>query len=216
MDGSVPRRFRRLVVGATVVLCSVALIPVSVLLLMVVSRSAQVDWNQLSDVSQALGIASALLSGAALIAVAISIRLQSQQTRIMQFQSLRMMRLELLNSALENERHLAVWGYAPWASPEEIKTRAYFASVFSYYQISFALGAFPEEELRLLLGRAFMSEDVRNAWRDIRLAYTVSGWPHEFQRFAEIVDQERERVLASTREGTEDVADSGAVGDGQP
>ncbi len=61
-----------------------------------------------------------------------------------------------------------------------------------------------------------MSEDVRNAWRDIRLAYTVSGWPHEFQRFAEIVDQERERVLASTREGTEDVADSGAVGDGQP
>jgi hypothetical protein len=77
MDGSVPRRFRRLVVGAAVVLCSVALIPASVLLLMVVDRSAPVDWSQLSDVSQALGIASALLSGGALIAVAISIRLQS-------------------------------------------------------------------------------------------------------------------------------------------
>jgi hypothetical protein len=157
MDGSVPRRFRRLVVGATVVLCSVALIPVSVLLLMVVSRSAQVDWNQLSDVSQALGIASALLSGAALIAVAISIRLQSQPTRS-------------------------------------------------------RLVRFRRRSFRLLLGRAFMSDDVRNASRDIRLAYTVSGWPHEFQRFAEIVD----RVLASTREGAEDVADSGVVEDGQP
>jgi hypothetical protein len=87
--------------------------------------------------------------------------------------------------------------------------------VFSYYQISFALGAFPEEELRLLLSRAFMSEDVRNAWRDIRLSYTVGGWPHEFQRFAEIVDQERDRVLASRPEGAEDTTGPGTAGDGQ-
>lgn len=198
------RGIRRTIGWVTVTLCALALTLASILLLILADQYAPVDWNRLSDVSQALSIVSALLSGGALIAVVISIRLQSQQTQVMQFQSLRTMRQELLNAAMENEQFLAVWGFAPWVSAEEIRTRAYFASVFSYYQISFGLGAFPEEELRLGLGRAFASEDVRNAWRDIRQSYAVSGWPPEFQRFAQIVDETREQVLAAGPEDRQD------------
>jgi hypothetical protein len=181
-------------------MCSLALIPASILLLVLADYYSPVDWNRLSDVGQALSIASALLSGGALIALVISIRLQAQQTKVMQFQSMRAMRQELLNSAMEDERRLAIWGFAPWRSPGEIEMRAYFASVFSYYQISFGLGAFPEDELRLVLRRAFASEDVRNAWRDVRDSYTARGWRADFRRFAQIADECREQALATLEE----------------
>lgn len=208
-------RFNRSLGWATVVtICSLALLPASILLLVLAERLSPVDWNRLSDVGQALGIASALLSGGALIALVISLRLQSQQTRVMQFQSMRAMRQELLNSAMGNERHLAIWGFAPWTSPEEIEMRAYFASVFSYYQTSFGLGAFPEEELRIVLRRAFESEDVRNAWGDIRQAYAVKGWRAGFRRFAQIADECRDQVLATLAENDDTTTTPEPTGEG--
>jgi hypothetical protein len=127
---------------------------------------------------------------------------------------MRAMRQELLNSAIGNERHLAIWGFAQWTSPEEIEMRAYFASVFSYYQTSFGLGAFPEEELRLVLRRAFASEDVRNAWRDIRQSYAVRGWRADFRRFAQIADECREQALAALEENREDTTTPERAGEG--
>ena len=92
--------------------------------------------------------------------------------------------------------------------------RAYFASVFSYYQTSFGLGAFPEEELRLVLRRAFVSEDVRNAWRDIRQSYAVGGWRADFRRFAQIADECREQALAALEENREDTTTPEPAGEG--
>jgi hypothetical protein len=214
-DGDVTARFNRSLGWAAIVtFSSLALIPASILLLVLADRFSPVDWGRLSDVGQALGIASALLSGGALIALVISLRLQSQQTKVMQFQSMRAMRQELLNSAMGNERHLAIWGFAPWTSPEEIEMRAYFASVFSYYQTSFGLGAFPEQELRIVLRRAFESEDVRNAWGDIREAYAVTGWRAGFRRFAAIADECRDQALAALAENDEDDAAPQPAGEG--
>lgn len=189
MEPELTRNVHRLVLWLTIVLASAALIPTSVLLLSLVEKYFQVDWARLSDIGQALGIASALLSGGALIAVVVSIRLQAQQTQVMQFQSVRAMRMELLRTAMDNEAYLPVWGYGPWISSEEIKKRAYFSSVFSYLQISFGLGAIPENELRLDLARSFTNREVRDAWREIRGSYAVEGWPAEFRRFAQIVDE---------------------------
>ncbi len=206
------RRFDRSIAWtATVAICSLALIPASILLLVMADRYSPVDWNRLSSVGQALSIASALLSGGALIALVISIRLQSQQTKVMQFQSMRAMRQELLSSAIGNERRLAIWGFEPWSSTDEIATRAYFASVFSYYQTSFGLGAFPEEELRLVLRRAFESEDVRNAWRDIRRSYAVKGWQAEFRRFAQIADECWEQARATPDENHDSPGEDNAA-----
>ncbi|GAA5127720.1 DUF6082 family protein [Pseudonocardia adelaidensis] len=215
MDDDVTRRFDgRIGWTAITTVCGLALIPASTLLLVLADLYSPVDWARLSNVGQALSIASALLSGGALIALVISIRLQSHQTKVMQFQSMRTMRQELLNSANGKERYLAIWGFTPWASVDEIEMRAYFASVFSYYQTSFGLGVFPEDELRLVLRRAFASEDVRNAWRDVRQAYAVKGWRAEFRRFAQIADECWEQVLAALEETPEAPSAPESAGEG--
>ncbi len=177
-----------------ILLAAITFIPISVLLLVVVDKAFPVDWPRLGNIGQALSVVSALLSGGALVGVVMSIRLQARQTQVMQFQSMRAMRLELLRTAMDNEEYLAVWGYPPSASTAQLRTRAYMSSVFSYYQVSFGLGAFPEAELRLVLTRAFASKDVRTAWRDIREAYAVEGWPPEFKRFAQIVDETCQQI----------------------
>jgi hypothetical protein len=190
-------RGRRLWESVAILLAAIALLPTSVLLLVVIDKSFAVDWSRLSNVGQALSVVSALLSGGALVGVVVSIRLQARQTQVMQFQSMRAMRLDLLQAAMDNEEYLAVWGYAPSASAAQLRTRAYVSSVFSYYQVSFGLGAFPEAELRLVLTRAFASEDIRTAWHDIRQSYAVEGWPPEFKRFARIVDETCQQVAAA-------------------
>jgi ABC-type sulfate transport system permease subunit len=66
-----------------------------------VSNTSDAQWQRLSNIGQTYGAASAMLSVLALIGVAISLILQSRETRAAREQARRALHFELLKMAMD-------------------------------------------------------------------------------------------------------------------
>jgi hypothetical protein len=153
-----------------------------------------VDWAVLSEIGQAFGTISALISAVALLGITASLRLQRQQTKVAQFQLVSGMRTDLLNLALEDPRYLAPWGITISHDAQAAKDRAYTSLVFSYVKMAFVVGLLSELELESSARAAFLYPRVRTFWEQARDVYLADATSDRATRFAELM----ENAYAST------------------
>jgi hypothetical protein len=152
------------------------------------------DWAALSEIGQAFGAVSALISAVALVGIAASLRLQRQQTKVAQFQLVSGMRTDLINLALEDPRYLAPWGITISHDAQAAKDRAYTSLVFSYVKMAFVVGLLSELELESSARAAFLHSHVRIFWEQARDVYLADATSDRAARFAELM----ENAYAST------------------
>lgn len=145
------------------------------------------DWADAGEISQAGG---ALLSGAALVGVTISLRMQRRQNQISAFGALRSVRGSLLQFAIENPQFLRLWGHG---MDQKAREAAYTSMIFSYLKMAFTLRFLSERELVGFCRQVFAEPAVAEFWGFAREDYLNDPFPHESHRFAMIVDREYHR-----------------------
>lgn len=151
------------------------------------------DWGHLSDIGQAVG---ALLSGAALVGVVLSLRLQRRQTQVAAFEALRNVRMQLLQFAIDKPRFLRLWGYG--IPPEEdAQETAYISMIFAYLKMAFALRVLTENEL-VGFCRVFVDPAMVAFWERARENYLNDPFSRESRHFAQIVEREYRRVTQAS------------------
>src|SRR5690242_93952 len=111
LHNPIPRRFALSVTAVLAVLAVLAAIALSPLALLAFKRTNGVDWTRLSEIGQTYGAASAVVSALALGGVALSLFLQTRQSRAEQVQAIRGIHTELVRMELEDlPLYLPCWG----------------------------------------------------------------------------------------------------------
>src|SRR5262249_16694631 len=81
--------------------------------LMLLTVQLPLPWARLSDVGQDYGTVSAIVSGLALLGVAVSLVMQQWQNRMTEEQTVRERHFDLIQLTLEDLKFLYSWGFAP-------------------------------------------------------------------------------------------------------
>ncbi|MEU8613528.1 DUF6082 family protein [Actinoplanes sp. NPDC048791] len=124
----------------------------------------------MSNVGQAYGFASAIISAAALFAVARSFSMQVKQSRAAEIQALRSMHVEVARLSFEYPDVVApAWGRSP--DDREYLRDVWRTLVLQYALAGYELGETPESNLRQEFARGlFSTAEGRAWWGDTRLA----------------------------------------------
>ncbi|GIF71535.1 DUF6082 family protein [Asanoa siamensis] len=146
------------------------------------------QWKALSDVGQAFGTVSALLSAVALLGVWSSIRLQTRQAEVAKFEAVRSIRGQLIQIAFDEPELLALWGFDRSGGDEEMREAAYLSLIFSYMKMAHAVGAITDLELVRAGPAIFRTARTRSWWEKARHAYLADTFSAEATTFAQMVD----------------------------
>lgn len=155
------------------------------------------NWNLLSNVGQTYGLAAALLSGLAFLAIAISLFYQSRQTTISQLQAARTLQLELFKMAYEHPDLQESWSRSLDLPYPEWRKRSYMNLVFMYLRMGYVMHETTDESLRRTMANRFKIQMGREYWSDARLAYGTEAKNRRDRRFFEIADQEYQKAIQS-------------------
>lgn len=177
----------------------------SPLLLLVIEATfgfTDARWAKLSSIGQSFSGVSAILTAAALGAIAYSSRLQARELRVAQLQALRQMHFELLRLPLEDRRLSVVWGAAESMARDDYeawRVSIYTNLAFMYLQMSFRIGEVPEGHLRSLAAtELFSNENGLRFWTRARNAF-IAGIPdRRVLDFARILDEEHREATLRT------------------
>lgn len=177
-----------LIIAVGSALGAVALSPV------VVERigdASDAQWQRLSNVGQAYGAASAMLSVFALLGVAVSLILQSRENRAAREQARRALHFELLKMAMDDPFYLRVWGpFAP-DDTDEYREHMYANLIISHWQMDWNVGTLDEKHLREVSAVFFRGEIGYRFWSNIRaIRLKAEGGRRRHRRFFHILDQE--------------------------
>ncbi len=146
------------------------------------------DWRTLSDIGQAFGTVSAVISAVALAGVVNSLRLQRKQTHVSAHDTARSLRMQLVLFAMQNPKYLPIWGFPMQGGQDEASEFAYTSLVFSQLKTSFVLGMLHEAELHDGCGATFRHRGCVDFWRRARNVYLADNTKLG-RRFAVIVDR---------------------------
>lgn len=132
---------------------------------------AAIDWlpadrlREASDLGQAYGAVSALLSSAALGGVVVGLVLQRRDMRRAQAHSLRESHDRLIGRAIDDTELSAAWGqFGSQASRARWRQEAYVNLIVSQWQTMFELDALAEPELLENASRLFGGAIARDYW----------------------------------------------------
>ncbi|GAA1847629.1 DUF6082 family protein [Asanoa iriomotensis] len=145
-------------------------------------------WRFLSDVGQAFGTLSALLSAVALLGVWSSIRLQTRQAEVAKFEAVRGIRGQLIQFAFDEPELLSLWGFDPTDGEENMREAAYLSMIFSFWKMAYAVGAMTDLELVTAGPVIFRSTRTRAWWADARGTYLADTASPEVAMFARMMD----------------------------
>jgi hypothetical protein len=181
------------------VVAVLALVVVSPLALRQLGSLGKENWTQLSDIGQTYGVASALLTGLALIGVVGSMVFQVRAIRVSREQSSREHHTHLVEMALADPAYQQCWGGAPakYGTPDGYRQQVYLNLIVSNWQKDYNLGGFRDHALRLASAHLFCGEAGRKFWatsRDIRLKVSES---RRDRRFWRIMEQEYQKAIAA-------------------
>jgi hypothetical protein len=144
----------------------------SPLFLIPASQIPGVDWAGLGQISQAYGLASAILAALGLAGIAASVYYQSQQTRAQLIYDTRSTQLELLQILLEKPEL-----YGPCVSPaamrdlapDEFRQHLFITLMLNYARMGYEAGTLaPELVTDEILAGVFEGEIGRNYWSRVR------------------------------------------------
>jgi hypothetical protein len=156
------------------------------------------NWTQLSNIGQAYGAASALLTGLALIGVAASIILQVREMNAAREQSSREHHAHLLEMALQDPVYQRCWGVDPSKhTADAFRQRGYLNLIVSYWQRDYRVNGISDLMLRSNLTSLFRGEAARKWWTNTRNYRISAAVNHRDKRFCRIIDKEFRKAVSS-------------------
>jgi len=159
------------------------------------------DWQKLSTIGQTYGAISALLSSFALGAVVVSLLYQARAGHTAREQSIRTLQQQLIRMAMEDPALMTAMG-APWDLPipadsQVIREYLYVHMWATFWAGNYVVGELTAQAVRKLArSELFNSNAGRRYWAAIRLN-VLSTNEGKYRRFAQIVDEEYQKVMAS-------------------
>ncbi|WP_238015023.1 DUF6082 family protein [Dactylosporangium sp. AC04546] len=179
------RRAVAVAVGGLALIAAVLLSP----LLLAWATTWRLEWTRLSDVGQAYGTISAVLSALAFYAVAISILLQRSQYRLIEEQAVRQRHFELLTFAMEHPRYMAAWGGSPSGSSHDPSLITFANLIMSHWYMLWRIGNISETDLRTETSAYFVGPVGREFWQFHGHSWLMAPDPLA-RRFLDIVWEE--------------------------
>jgi hypothetical protein len=155
---------------------------------------APLPWPDLGNAGQAYGAVSALVSGAALLAVGVSLLMQQRQTRTTEEQAVRQRHFDLVNLTLHDLKFLHSWGRLP--KLEYDPALLGFANlIVNHWFMLWRINRMTETALRENARNFFAGHVGRDYWRR-----SGPRWPatdRANRTFAGIMRQEFDRAADS-------------------
>lgn len=154
------------------------------------------DWDRLSSIGETYGAASALLAILALGGVLLSLVLQARESKANREQSLRVLHVELLRMAMDDELYLACWGpFGSHPDRDSQRQHMYVNLVVSHWQLMYEIDSLREPQLRAMADSLFSGDVGYRFWSDVRAVRLRTATGRRATRFHRIVD---ERFVATT------------------
>ncbi|MEV0944003.1 DUF6082 family protein [Micromonospora wenchangensis] len=154
------------------------------------------QWGDLSNIGQAYGGTSAILSGLALVGVSISLLIQNNLNRISQVHLIRQRQFDIVKLALDNPQFLYVDGSAATGDPDAV-LKIYANLFVGHWAMVWDLGEMKENTLHTLAGRLFESAIAREWWKVNGDSYLSS---RRRKRFHAILSEECQSAARSAAE----------------
>ncbi|MEH1125250.1 DUF6082 family protein [Micromonospora sp. CPCC 206061] len=171
----------------------IALVASPLAVVLIADQTVGVDWARLSDIGETYGAASAVLSGLAVVGVAISLIVQSRQLRVGQIQAMRVMQLELMRLLLEDPMLATISPTSLGVSREQWRREIYLNLLFKYLEMGYATKYVPEGSLREHIRDQFQVEGARVFWGRARPLWASNRSNNARRRFFDIVEAEYAR-----------------------
>lgn len=159
------------------------------------------DWGKLSDVGQAYGAISALISSLALVGIVWSLLYQARAGQTAREQSIRTFQQELIKMEMNDPALMTAMG-APWDLPIPADSARIREHLYIHMWASFWAGNYAVRELnartlrRIARSELFNSRAGRAYWAAVR-ENVLSINERKYRRFARIVDKEYQKIIAS-------------------
>lgn len=207
-------RATTIALAAFAIVCSMGLVVVSPLALPALDGNGE-DWQKISNIAQAYGAVSALLSGMAVIGVIVSLILQAREAKASRVQTARAAHTDLIKQAIDNPDYLACWG-----GPDSTRTtllrrqHLYINMVISYWETRYEIGDLSDRQLASVSDEIFMGEIGRSFWERYRAARIATAPGRHRRRFNEIIDDRYQRALATPPRTQPALPDQAVPGDG--
>lgn len=159
------------------------------------------DWGKLSNIGQAYGAISALVSSLALAGIVISLLYQARAGHTAREQSIRTLQQQLIRMQMDDPTLMTAMG-APWGLPipaesAKIREHLYIHMWTAFWAGNYVVGEMTAPTVRKVVrGELFNSKAGRTYWAAIR-DNVLSTNEGKYRHFALIVDDEYHKVLAS-------------------
>ncbi|MEV0475634.1 DUF6082 family protein [Streptomyces prunicolor] len=159
------------------------------------------DWAKLSQISQAYGALSVILSAGALAGVAASLAYQSRQTRIATEETTWTAHRELLLLSLAKPEFLTCW--EPPSIPmtsDEWRRIVYTNLILQDWEKTYSFGLMTDAQLTRTFELHFEGQTARDHWRNSRehyLRYADGGANRRTRQFARVADQSYDAAVAA-------------------
>jgi len=191
---------RRLFVIAGIVsatLIGLGAVLLSPLLLLRANRLTTQDWSTLSNVGQAYGGVSAILTALALIGVAASLLVQRKQADIARTQAIRAFQLQMLTLCLERpETYYPLMGHEVTGSIEDARRQIFATYFLNYVHAGYSIDFFDEQSLTSDVFPRFFNFDAgRTYWETMRPLWVARYFSKKSRRYVEMLDASYDRAV---------------------
>ncbi|WP_410672893.1 DUF6082 family protein [Amycolatopsis sp. cmx-4-68] len=157
------------------------------------------DWSKLSDIGQAYGGVSALISTVGLFGIAASLLGQVRESRRSGIRDERQLHSEILLFAIEHPEYLQCWGTPPVRGGAKATSyRSFCNLVFLNYYSMYLSGQYDLDGIRRNIRHFFGGELGREYWRSAQPSWSGSKNKGRSRRkFLTVVEEEFLRAEAA-------------------
>jgi hypothetical protein len=181
--------WRAVSISVTATILAVALLwPV----LMTITVSGNINWHALSEVGQAYGAVSAVLSGLALCGVVVSLLIQRRQAQTSTQYAIRERHFDLLRLMLDQPD--LMYGFAMDPRDPAARRSVYVNLIIGHMHMTWMLGEAEEIDLRNALREMFRGSTARDWWSRGGGEWTVDPRPRSRQ-FLRIIQEEYKKAV---------------------
>jgi hypothetical protein len=161
-----------------------------------------IDWQQLSNIGQTYGAASAILSGVALIGVVFSLLVQARQAKSERIRVVRERHMEILQLVMSDPKvYGPVTGMLVDSQADADRVRASLLATMwmNYGRMGYQMDILSERSLRAeFFPNMFRSGLTRNWWTTYRELWLSAPVPdRRGRKFTEIAEEEYRKAVAA-------------------
>jgi hypothetical protein len=192
------RRAARPFAIVCIVAVTLTLIVLSPLALKALATERNIDWTQLSNIGQAYGAISAILSALALVAVSASIGIQAKEGLVNRRHIQREFHMRLTTMAMSDPLYMQHWVPRANERPHDENRQLQFANqMVSLWYMYWELGDMPSETLSIIARDLFTTSKGREFWVTFRDDWAAESIGSRLDHFHQIIDDAFNEALES-------------------